>query len=87
MDLRSGFRQIELDPTSKEKTGFISHASLYPFRVMPFGLTNAPATFQRLMDLVLGRLKWSCVLIYHEDIIVCLSSSKDRLNRLELVFQ
>ncbi|CAF4604360.1 unnamed protein product, partial [Rotaria socialis] len=26
MDLRSGFWQIELDPTSRDKTAFISHA-------------------------------------------------------------
>ncbi|CAF4956852.1 unnamed protein product, partial [Rotaria magnacalcarata] len=25
MDLRSGFWQIELDPTSRDKTAFISH--------------------------------------------------------------
>ena len=85
MDLRSGFWQIELDPTSRDKTAFISHAGLFRFRVMPFDLTNAPATFQRLMDLVLGSLKWSCALVYLDDIIVYSSSFIDHLSHLELV--
>ncbi|CAF4396540.1 unnamed protein product [Rotaria sp. Silwood2] len=87
MDLRSGFWQIELDPVSRDKTAFISHAGFFRFRVMPFGLTNAPATFQRLMDLVLGGLKWSCALVYLDDIIVYSSSFTDHLNHLELVLQ
>ncbi|CAF3794553.1 unnamed protein product [Rotaria sordida] len=87
MDLRSGFWQIALDPDSRDKTAFISHAGLFRFRVMPFGLTNAPATFQRLMDLVLGGLKWSCALVYLDDIIVYSSSFEDHLNHLELVLQ
>ncbi|CAF4636209.1 unnamed protein product, partial [Rotaria magnacalcarata] len=52
---------------------------------MPFGLTNAPATFQRLMDLVLGGLKWSCALVYLDDIIVYSTSFDDHLYHLELV--
>ena len=87
MDLRSGFWQIELDPSSRDKTAFISHAGLFRFRVMPFGLTNAPATFQRLMDLVLGGLKWSCALVYIDDIIIYSSSFEDHLTHLELVLR
>ena len=87
MDLRSGFWQIELDLASRDKTAFISHAGLFQFRVMPFGLTNAPATFQRLMDLVLGRVKWLCALIYLDDIIVYSSSFDDYLHHLDLVLQ
>ncbi|CAF5209263.1 unnamed protein product, partial [Rotaria magnacalcarata] len=52
-----------------------------------FGLTNAPATFQRLMDLVLGGLKWSCALVYLDDIIVYSTSLDDHLYNLELVLQ
>ncbi|CAF4998130.1 unnamed protein product, partial [Rotaria sp. Silwood1] len=87
MDLHSGFWQIVLDPASRGKTAFISHVGLFRFRVMPFSLTNAPATFQRLMDLVLGDLKWSCALVYLDDIIVYSSSFEDHLHHLDLVLQ
>ncbi|CAF4510386.1 unnamed protein product [Rotaria magnacalcarata] len=85
--LKSGFWQIELDEESRPKTAFVTHAGLYHFTVMPFGLTNAPATFQRLMDLVLGGLKWTCALVYLDDIIVYSSTFSSHLQHLESVLQ
>ena len=87
LDLQSGFWQIALDPRTRHKTAFISHEGLFQFKVMPFGLTNAPATFQRLMDLVLGRLKWSCCLVYLDDIIIYSRNFAEHMNHLELVLQ
>lgn len=52
---------------------------------MPFGLCNAPATFQRLMDLVLAGLQWSHCLVYLDDIIVGRSLHK-HLHNLQAVF-
>jgi hypothetical protein len=37
---------------------------------MPFELAIAPATFQKLMDQVLNRLKWTACLVYLDDILV-----------------
>ena len=37
--------------------------------MLPFGLCNGPATFQRLMDLVLTGLQWSSCLVYLNDVV------------------
>ena len=52
----------------------------------PFGLCNAPATFERLMDLVMSGLNYESLLVYLVDIIVFSETLEVHLVRLELVF-
>ena len=86
MDLMSGYWQVEMDPASREKTAFITHAGLYEFTTMPFGLCNAPGTFQRLMECVLRGLTWQIALIYLDDVLVYSRTFEEHLQHLRLVF-
>lgn len=86
-DLRSGYWQIELDPSAREKTAFVTHNGPYEFLVMPFGLTNSGASFQRLMGHILRGLESRFALIYIDDIIIFSKSIKEHLTHLEEVFR
>ncbi|CAF4417489.1 unnamed protein product, partial [Didymodactylos carnosus] len=87
IDLSSGFWQVELDEESKDKTAFVTHEGIFQFNVMPFGLTNAPATFQRLMDLVVRGLKWDCCLVYLDDVIIDSPTFEHHLEDLHSVLE
>src|SRR5688572_2751311 len=64
LDLRSGYHQVEMDPRDADKTAFVTRRGIFRWKVMPFGLCNAPATFQRLMDIVLSGLNFEICLVY-----------------------
>ena len=82
LDLISGYWQVEISKAAKDKTAFCTPDGLFQFNVMPFGLCNAPATFQRLMDAVLGGLQWDQCLVYLEDIIMLRRSFESHLKAL-----
>ena len=68
IDLASGFWQVPLETESRQYTAFSTRQGLFQFKVLPFGLSNAPASFSRLMRMVLKDLpQVSC---YLDDILV-----------------
>ncbi len=87
LDLAAGYWQVAMDEKSMEKTAFATREGLFEFTVMPFGLCNAPATFERLMDKVLGGLLWDRCMCYLDDIIVFGETFFKTLANLELVLQ
>ena len=85
LDLASGYWQVQMDPVSREKTAFTTHSGLYEFEKMPFGLVNAPATFQRLMEIVLSGLARDKCLVYLDDVLVIGKSLEEHNQNLEKV--
>ena len=83
-DLARGFYQVPLEETYQDKTAFLTQFGKFRFKVMPFGLRNAPATFQRLMDCILGELNESTN-VYIDDISVFSANWDDHLKHLDLV--
>ena len=86
LDLLSGYWQVAVDPKDHEKTAFTTYDGLFEFKKMSFGLCNAPATFQRLMDLVLAGLQWNNCLIYLDDVLIIGKTFEEHLSNLNLVF-
>ncbi len=85
IDLLSGYWQVEVAEEDRPKTAFCTTEGLFEFKVMPFGLSNAPATFQRLMDLVLSGLPWSQCLVYLDDVIILGRTFSEHLANLNSV--
>ncbi len=83
LDLYSGYWQMKMDPKDIDKTVFVTKQGLFRFTVMPFGLCNAPATFERLMELVLSGLNWKICFIYLEDVIMYGGEFYNALDRLK----
>ena len=54
---------------------------------MSFGLCNAPATFSRLMELLLRGINWDRCLIYLDDIVIHGTSVTNHLTNFVLVLE
>ena len=88
MDLKSGFRQFKMAPESQQYTALmVGNLGFYEFTRMPFGLCNTPATFQCLMQNILGELNLMYCVIYLDDVIVCGHTEEEHLEHLHIVFK
>jgi len=85
-DLLSGYWQLPMSDRAKERSAFCTKRGLYQFTRMPFGLSGAPATFCRLMSIVLADLLWVICLNYIDDIIIFAKTEQELLERLDIVF-
>ena len=86
LDMKRGYWQVDVNKADREKTAFSAGYGLWQFTVMPFGLCNAPATFERLMELVLAGLRWSVCLVYLDDILVHAKTFDQSIAHLRDVF-
>jgi hypothetical protein len=88
LDMKSGYYQVEIAEEHKERTAFtVGPLGFYEYNRLPFGLTNSPATYQRLMQDVLGDVHLKTCLIYLDDIIIFARTFEEHLERLEQIMQ
>lgn len=88
IDLKQGYWQVPLSPSSRPLTAFtVPGKGLYQFSVLPFGLHSAGATFQRLLDGVIGPELEPRAFAYLDDLILVSSSFEEHLELLKDVFE
>lgn len=83
LDLASGYWQIEMEESSKEKTAFAVNNGLFEFNVMPYGVCNGPSTFQRVMQTVLAGAP--CLPPYIDDIVIASKSWGEHMESIDQV--
>ena len=86
LDLKSGYHQVEIAEHHKERTAFsVAPLGFFEYNRMAMGLANAPATYQRLMENVLGDLHLAICMVFLDDIIIFGNTFEEHLDRLERV--
>jgi len=87
LDLASGFWQIPVEESDKEKLSFITTFGTYEWNYMPFGFVNAPSIFQRAISETLDPVMFQCCLVYIDDIVIFSDSFESHLKDISKVFK
>ena len=87
LDLKSGYHQIEIEESHKDRTAFtVGPLGFWEHNRLAFGLCNSPATFQRVMDHCFADMNLKNMYIYIDDLVVFSSSFSEHLEMLRKVF-
>ena len=81
LDLSRGYWQVPVREADQPKTAFTTPYGLFQFRVMPFGLQGAPATFQRMMDIIVDDAR-DYAAAYLDDVVIHSRSWEDHLRHV-----
>jgi len=87
IDCYSGFWQVKIAEEDKLKTAFSVPSGHYNFLRLPYGLSNSPASFQRLMDIVLRDLVGNECYVFIDDVIVYGNTIEEHASRLGHVLE
>ena len=83
LDLYSGYYQVPVAESSRERTAFFTPDGHFHFKRMPFGLVNSGAVFQRAIDKMIKGLKQKNVVAYVDDILIGAKTEQEAIKVLE----
>jgi hypothetical protein len=88
MDITSAYNNVPVREEDIPRTAFCTkYGGLFEYLYMPFGMCNSAATFQRLIEIVLGSMQWHSALLYLDDIICHAKDFKSHLLRLREILK
>lgn len=87
LNCNNDYWQNETDEEAKEKTAFNFHYGLYQLIRKLFGMKSAPATTQRMMDVMLPKIKWQYVLVFSDDIVIFSKKPNDPIKHTRSVLR
>lgn len=85
IDLESGFHQIIIKESDREKTAFSINGAKYEFIRMPFGLKNAPSIFQRCVDDILRPYIGKFAYVYVDDVLIYSNSPEEHMAHVKTI--
>ena len=89
VDLFSGYWQLALDDSSKEKASFViaDPASQWQFKRLVMGLSNSAPCFQRLLTQVLQPAIGKSVFLYQDDVLIYSETEEEHIQHIREVFE
>ncbi|GJY89468.1 putative reverse transcriptase domain-containing protein [Tanacetum coccineum] len=87
IDLRSGYRQLQVHEDDIPKTAFRTRYGHFEFMFMTFGLTKAPTVFMDLMNRVYKPYLDKFVIVFIDDNLIYSKSKEEHEVHLRLVLE
>lgn len=80
LDLRDGFHQIKVAPSSTKFFAFATPDGQYEYTRLPFGYSESPAEFQeRLVAILQSLITEEKLIVYIDDIMIATESVEENL--------
>ena len=83
LDLRSGYNQLEIDPSSRHITTFCTHLGLFQYKRLNLGINTASDLFQRAIERVISGIEGTINM--SDDIVVSGATREQHDKRLHEV--
>ena len=84
-DLAERYNQVLVKEEDRLKTAFATEWGLFECNVMSFGLTNSPATFQRMITMIIGNEIGKSCLVYLDDILIYSSNREQHFRDVNVI--